>query len=348
MSPHLLVVTGPNSVLPAGTVPITGLTVNFASKNELAQGSDNWPTTWADDGHQYAFWGDGAGFGGPDPDSDVLLGAARIEGDHDSYTGINVNGGVDSENPSTLGGKTHQQPIFRAGVLYFWQTPGSGATGFSDSNLWKSSDYGATVTKNIVEFSLAVHGISHMGFVQYGQDHAGPAEDAGYFYLTCIEVQQSSNLLGLQTPANIFLLRVPVGEVETLGSYEWFTGLDDGDPTWGAIGSRAAVHTDASGFGPFVQVQYVTGLARYVMWAEYGGGTSDLVLLEAPEPWGPWTEVDRINAFGNAEIGLAETIFQWQLAPKWERNGGIDFTLIFSGTGENDSWNTVDGSFTVA
>ena len=33
-----------------------------------SQGSDNWPITWADDGHQYTSWGDGCGFGGGNDD----------------------------------------------------------------------------------------------------------------------------------------------------------------------------------------------------------------------------------------------------------------------------------------
>jgi hypothetical protein len=43
---------------------------------------------------------------------------------------------------------------------------------------------------------------------------------------------------------------------------------------------------------------------------------------------------------------LEQSLFQWNFAPKWFRNGGRDFTVIFSGTGSNDSWNTLDGTFT--
>ena len=43
---------------------IIGIEFDFASHRRLASGSDNWPMTWADDGHQYTAWGDGGGFGG--------------------------------------------------------------------------------------------------------------------------------------------------------------------------------------------------------------------------------------------------------------------------------------------
>jgi hypothetical protein len=40
-----------------------------------------------------------------------------------------------------------------------------------------------------------------------------------------------------------------------------------------------------------------------------------------------------------------QTVFQWNFAPKWYSNGGRNFTLIFSGTNSNDSWNTISGTF---
>jgi len=48
-------------------------------------------------------------------------------------------------------------------------------------------------------------------------------------------------------------------------------------------------------------------------------------------------------SFSSAPI--EPTVFQWNFAPKWFRDGGRSFTLIFSGTDSNDSWNTVDGTF---
>jgi hypothetical protein len=68
---------------------------------------------------------------------------------------------------------------------------------------------------------------------------------------------------------------------------------------------------------------------------------SRLTLAEAPDPWGPWSLVYKDVFFPQLEA----SIFQWSFAPKWFANGGRSFTLIFSGTGSNDSWNTVNGTF---
>jgi hypothetical protein len=67
-----------------------------------------------------------------------------------------------------------------------------------------------------------------------------------------------------------------------------------------------------------------------------------LTMAEAAQPWGPW------HVFHHAQFlpQIERTVFQWNFAPKWFRNGGREFTLIFSGTESNDSWNTIDGTFT--
>src|SRR5687767_11439891 len=76
---------------------------DFSTHRRLAPGSDNWPTTWADDGHLYSAWGDGGGFGGTNSKGRVLLGVARIEGDASNYTGKNVWGGFEPEQPAQFG-----------------------------------------------------------------------------------------------------------------------------------------------------------------------------------------------------------------------------------------------------
>src|SRR5688572_15028685 len=75
---------------------ITGVTFDEETHRRLAYGSDNWPLTWSDDDHQYAMWGDGGGFGGSDAKGRVSFGVARIEGDHDTYRGVNRYGGKDA------------------------------------------------------------------------------------------------------------------------------------------------------------------------------------------------------------------------------------------------------------
>ena len=45
---------------------IQGITGHWETHRTAAPGSDLWPVTWGPDGHLYAAWGDGGGFGGSD------------------------------------------------------------------------------------------------------------------------------------------------------------------------------------------------------------------------------------------------------------------------------------------
>ena len=82
--------------------------------------------------------------------------------------------------------------------------------------------------------------------------------------------------------------------------------------------------------------------AAFARYQEIFGGPLDvLTMAEAPQPWGPWHVFHRAQFFPEIE----RSVFQWDFAPKWFRNGGRDFTLIFSGKGSNDSFNTIDGTF---
>jgi len=324
--------------------------VNFAatSHRQEAQGSDNWPTTWSADDNQYALWGDGGGFGGSDSDGRVSLGVARIEGDAANYRGANRFGGKGAEGPSTITGKSHGAPISIGGVLYAWITPGSGAQGYEKFTLYRSSDQGCTWTPRDVAFDRSGDHISFGSFVQFGRDNAA-ARDA-YIYTVATEATDTSSLTIVQKPGRVMLVRVPAASIEDRGTYEFFAGLDSsGEPQWsGDPAKRLATYEDPDGVGPFAQMTFVPGLDRMVYANQHGSGSGNagaqslLTLAEAPQPWGPW------HVFHHAQFlpQLEQSLFQWNFAPKWFSNGGRNFTLIFSGTGSNDSWNTVDGTFT--
>ena len=136
---------GPIPVSPAPYPPspvIAGITFDWSTHDRRAPGSDNWPITWADDGHQYTSWGDGGGFGGDTSDGRVSLGVARIAGDASSFTGRNVWGGKNAENTATFGGKSYGV-ISVDGVLYMWVR---NAENGSKSQLAWSDDHALTWT----------------------------------------------------------------------------------------------------------------------------------------------------------------------------------------------------------
>lgn len=315
----------------------------------MAGGSDNWPATWSNDDHQYAVWGDGGGFGGSDSDGRSSFGVARIQGDHNNYTGVNRFGGKRGECGSGLVGKGHGAPLSIGGVLYAWVTPGSGPRGYDSFTLYRSRNKGCSWSRLDVRFTRASHGVSFGSFVQFGKDN-GAARDA-YVYTVAAAVTNASTLDVVQRPGRIMLVRVPVTAIEDRGAYEFYAGLDSsGQPTWSESASRRIpIYEDPAGVGPFPQMSFVPGLDRLVYTNQHGDGRrtsstrSLLTMAEAPQPWGPWNVFHQAVFFPQIE----RTVFQWSFAPKWFRNGGRGFTIIFSGINSNDSWNTVDGAFTV-
>ncbi|HSI13317.1 MAG TPA: hypothetical protein VK961_14800 [Chthoniobacter sp.] len=92
---------------------------DFSTHKRFALGGDNWPTTWADDGHLYTAWGDGGGFGGSNSKGRVTIGVARVEGDAATYAGHNVWGGFAAEHPAQFEGKSYGI-LSVGGVLYMW------------------------------------------------------------------------------------------------------------------------------------------------------------------------------------------------------------------------------------
>jgi hypothetical protein len=315
-------------------------------------GSDNWPLTWSNDGNQYALWGDGGGFGGDNLDGRVEYGVARVTGDHDNYEGFNRFGGKDGECPGGIRGKGHGAPLSIGGVLYAWFTPSASTMGFDTFILFRSNDKGCTWTLLDAAFTREQDGVAFGSFVQFGKDHA-LARDA-YVYTVAVEVTSELQLNIVQRPGRIILLRVPRLTIEDRGAYEFYAGLDDsGQPKWSTdAADKTPIYEDLKGVGPYPQMTFVPGLERLVYTNQHGddaivgtitGYKSRLTMAEAPQPWGPWTVFYKDVFFPQIE----QSVFQWSFAPKWFRNGGRDFTLTFSGVRTNDSWNTIDGRFTV-
>lgn len=356
--------TGPASVTPTSPVSgtpsdpapsarasqavITGVTFRADSHRRAARGSDNWPLTWSDDGHQYALWGDGGGFGSSEGEGRASLGVARIEGDPDSYRGVNRFGGKGAECPSRIDGKGHGAPLSLNGVLYAWITPHSGRAGYESFTLYRSRDKGCSWNRLDVRFTRARDHIAYGSFVQFGRDNSA-ALDA-YVYTVATEIRNTRSLHVVQRPGRVMLVRVPAQSIEDRGAYEFFAGLDrTGEPQWSTNpADRIAIYEDTDGVGPFPQMTFVPGLRRMVYTNQHGSGSdaagskSLLTMAEAPQPWGPW------SVFYHARFlpQIEHSVFQWNFAPKWFRNGGREFTLVFSGDDSNDSWNSVDGAFT--
>jgi hypothetical protein len=307
---------------------IKSVSFNWATHARQASGSDNWPMTWAEDDHQYTSWGDGGGFGG----SRVSLGIARISGAADNYT---------AKNLWTGDGKTYGI-ICVNGMLYFGAGPGSGSSSRTVWTLYKSTDHGSNFTKAGWTHKYDFAGIRG-SFINHGKNNGDARDD----YIYCPMLIWESRIVGVMKPGHIYLARVHKDDIfKGTSYYKWYKGISGGSPLWGSVGERKPIYTDNNGIGWSCNIVYNPGLKRYILTVEYADDiASNLGMFESTNPWGPWKTVF-YGKFGSGKV--AATCFFWCFAPKWFRNGGKDFTIVFTGTGENDSWNTIDGSFDLA
>lgn len=346
---------------------IEDITFDWSTHRRGAQGSDNFQLTWADDGHQYAWWGDGGGFGSSTNEGRVGLGLARIEGDWDDWQGFNVWGGKNSENTATFEGKSWGT-ISVEGVLYAWIVPDFPDTGgprdhYRYIELARSRDYGASWTKADWRWQIEDNLIVPT-FLNFERDNAGARDEYVYAYFIRpqgLNITQSSFGLNVHKPGAVFLARVHEDRLFAgRDHYEWFTGTLDGEPSWGDLDAKRPVFEDPNGTGWCLSVSYNPGLGRYLLATEHTRSHVDnlIGIFDSPEPWGPWTTVkywnedDRFGEIRNgSDLDWKFNVFFVAFSPKWLSDDGRDFNLTFTGGGrgkDNDSFNTVRGRFVTA
>lgn len=328
---------------PQSTI-ITGVSFDWSTHVRYAQDSDNWPITWADDDNQYTTWGDGGGFGDGKRKDRVSLGIARIEGPADAYRGYNVWGGVDAESAAQFTGKSYGI-ISIDHTLYIWRSgAGSNTTAYDFQRLYKSSDHGKSWIAADWQFTRA-DGFFVPTFLQFGKDYVGARDKYVYIYAPNMKTEQWE----IHRPGEIVLIRVPKDRLFDRASYEFFAGAGtDGKPVWTElIGDRKPVFIDAHNGVMRTSVIYNQGLDRYLLITEHSQrAKGNIGLFEAPEPWGPWSTVLFQTGFGAPHI-QANTFF-WGFSNKWTSADGLHFTLLFTGRDDNDSWNTVEGRFSIS
>lgn len=354
---------------------ITGWSLTWGTHEEDGAGSDNWPLTWHSGGDQFAAWGDGGGFAGTGGDCRVSLGIAQIAGTWASHTETDLWGCTSgcaecvgngwfaycgASNCASFDGKSYGIISVNNGDLYAWWGPGAGQTSFTETRLIRSLDDGASWSQSSWNLDTQDSTFMMPTVVNTSQDHDNAPDSYVYFYY--IREYDSGSLQiqsgGAPDAGRIDLARTTVANIWDETQHEYFTG-SVGSPSWSTTAtSRVAVFTDTNGVGWTVSVWYSTKLSRYILITEHTTSRSGcLGVFEAPDPWGPWQTVEYYTCtgddwfgFGKGDSGnVPQTVFYANFSTKWtdEMVDDEDFVLSFSGTGNNDSWNALEGTFTV-
>jgi hypothetical protein len=298
---------------------ITGLT--WAPRETIirkARGSDNWPLTWADDGHQYTAYGDGWGFE-PFGPRKLGLGLARVEGDAGAFKGVNVPSPTGEQVGDGARSKKASGMLCVGGALYLWaRNAGNAQLAWSKDHgqTWRWADWKITTS-----FGCPT-------FLNFGKDYAGARDGWVYVY--------SPDADSAYRPADrMVLARVPKGKITERTAYEFFKGLDaQRRPLWAKeVADRAAVFTHQgrccrsgitfnAGLKRYLWVQVIPGAEGKKADTRFEGG---LAVYDAPEPWGPWTTAYFAERW---DVGPGETA---SFPAKWMSADGKTAHLVFSG-----------------
>ena len=330
---------------------VKGVTFEWSSHLRLATGSDNWPVTWAGDDNLYAVWGDGGGFGGTNGIGRSSIGVARIENNWHDFKPTNVWGGYKGENSHRVIGKSYGI-VAIDNILYMWVGMFQTKTDqFNEVKIAASTDFGATWKFADWAFTRE-EGVMMPTVCNYGRNYDGARDEFVYSYLIRFQsyegpddYEDKVDWLNCQKPGFIDLARVPRDQILNREAYTFFGGLKNGKPQWtNDISKREPVFQNRDGVGWCMNVSFNSGLGRYMLTTEHTEThRGNISIFDAPEPWGPWTTVYYAQNWGDGHIPL--NTFFWNFSNKWMSADGKNFTLIFTGRRENDSFNLIRGRF---
>lgn len=292
----------------------------------LAQGSDNWPLTWADNGTLYTAYGDGNGFA-PFVPKKLSLGLAEVSGTPPHVQGKNIRSESGEQYGDGASGKKASGILMIDGTLYMW------VRNAANAQLAWSGDHGKTWTWSDWQFKES---FGCPTFLNFGKNYAGARDDFVYVY--------SHDSDSAYEPASrMVMARVPKSCITQQEAYEFFKTLDmRGEPVWTQdIKERGAV------FDHFKRcyragITYNPGLKRYLWCQTLPGGSPRFAggfgIYDAPEPWGPWTTVFFTEAW---DVGPGETS---SLPTPWMSRDGLSVHLLFSG---DDAFSIRQATFTL-
>lgn len=303
--------------LNAGPYPASDIKIEWGAAERIvrkAKGGDNWPITWADDGHLYTAYGDGWGFE-PKVEKKLSLGISRVEGGPRDFKGVNIRTKTGEREGQGNAGAKASGMLCVDGVLYML------VRNTGNSQIAWSGDHGVTWEWSEWKFTES---FGSPTFLNFGKDYAGARDEYVYIY--------SADCDSAYEPASrMVLARVPKTKIRDEGAYEFFVQRDKGGrAVWSKDISKRGAVFENEGKCYRSGISYNAGLKRY-LWCQTVYGKEDmrfkggLGVFEASEPWGPWSTVFYTE---NWDVGPGETS---SMPPKWMSEDGRTCYLVFSG-----------------
>lgn len=291
-----------------------------------APGSDNWPITWADDGNQYAAYGDGWGFDA-EMRRKLSLGIAKICGTPQDFQGTNISAESGERTGEGAKGPKASGMLMADKILYML------VRNVGNSQIAWSADYGESWTWCDWKFTSS---FGCPTFLNFGRNYSGARDEFAY-------IHSHDSDSAYEPAGRMVLARAPKNRITERDAYEFFKCPDGrGGAVWTKdIGERGAVFVNP-GRCYRSGITYNAGLKRY-LWCQTIYSENDmrfkggLGIFDGPEPWGPWTTV----YYGEEwDTGPGETSC---FPTKWMSKDGKTCYLLFSG---GDAFSVRKATFT--
>jgi CubicO group peptidase (beta-lactamase class C family) len=287
----------------------------------LADGSDNWPMTWADDDALYTAYGDGRGFE-PFVPKKLSLGLAKVQGSPPQIHGLNLRApSIESTGDGQAGHKASGM-LMVDGVLYLL------VRNVGNAQLAWSEDRGTRWIHAKWKFTDSFGAPS---FLNFGKNYDGSRDDFVYVFShdagSAYEVADA-----------IVLARAPKHQLRHRDKWTFFAGINGNEAIWDSnvLRRQPVVRNPDKCYRS--SASFIAGLDRYLLVhpvptpatrddagkpdTRFAGG---IAVYEAPEPWGPWTQVFATDAW---DTGPGESC---SFPTKWMSTDGKSLHLVFSG-----------------
>ena len=291
---------------------------------------DTFPMTWADDDQIYTSAGD------------PLWGESRDGLDVEKFEGVPTSYKISKINPMndyTGWGGNGPKPsgmLCVDGILFLAfqnllrakQAPHSLISQHgSDAQIVYSTNKGAWWTPALPTIGAPMfpgHTFGGPSFVQHGRNHA-EARDAFVYAISSDQWDNGSNFR---------LGRVPTDSIMRREAWEWVCAFGPGgEPAWSHALSEAVPVLSLHRWLGLPEMVYLGSLRRYLLltWRLHqdfspDDGT-DLLVLEAPDPWGPFSLVHYEEYWEGKEFNP----YCPRLPLKWMQPDGLSGWMQYSG-----------------
>ena len=197
-----------------------------------------------------------------------------------------------------------------------------------DAQIVSSQDFGQTwqpAIKSIASPMFPGRIFGAPAFVNFGKDNLGARDK--FVYAISGE--------GWDDGSHCRLGRVPEDSILDARSWEWITVLRaNGEPEWSKDLKSAIPVISHPGYLGMVDMVYLSSLRRYLLFGWRNKVKSDpdagseLIVYDAPEPWGPFTIAYHQDPWESVELNP----YNPRLPLKWFDQEKLEGWMLFSGS----------------